>query len=230
MLISDFVVIIASASWLLCIMAFSLSVFHFCCKYSYHLEAPDAQKVNTLNFNDWQQRINLCVSQYLGIVLILVFLSQRGALQRWVELTGELGLTRSLAVSPAMTTLNAGLLTSVITGQMRKLKSAGWIRSGKIDHKKALEHYIQWSCHRNSLSWKYKSSWLEWFGSILQARETSPKNVNIAWIYISDYSLLPALSPQKLGHYKCSSSNRLLAEQRLPNYFNIDSVSWLCCN
>ena len=42
-----------------------------------------------------------------------------------------------------MTTLNAGLLTSVITGQMRKLKSAGWIRSGKIDHKKALEHYNQ---------------------------------------------------------------------------------------
>ena len=102
MLISDFVVIIASASWLLCIMAFSWSVFHLCCKHSYHLEAPDAQKVNTLNFNEWQQRINLCVSQYLGTVLILVFLSQRGALQRWVELTGELGLTRSLAVSPAL--------------------------------------------------------------------------------------------------------------------------------
>ena len=125
MLISDFVVIIASASWLLCIMAFSWSVFHFCCKHAYHLEAPDAQKVNTLNFNYWQQRINLCVSQYLGTVLILVFLSQRGALQRWVELTGELGLRRSLAVSLAMIDLNDALMTGVITGQMGKLKGAG---------------------------------------------------------------------------------------------------------
>ena len=124
MLISDFVVITASASWLLCIMAFSWSVFHFWSKYSYHLEAPDAQKVNTLNLNDWQQRINLCVSQYLGTVLILVFLSQRGALERWVELTGELGLRRSLAVSLVMTDLNDALMTGVITRQMRMLRGA----------------------------------------------------------------------------------------------------------